>query len=166
MITTDRATMIRTLAPVLALVLAAGLAACGASSGPPSTSAAKPAEPAAPAASAAPAGDARAICVQAMTRSRECTETYIPALVDARAKLDVPAGIAAQVKADRAAVITAAKQEWATDSTDAAIAAMCDRMAATVAPDDVKLAKGCVAAADCGAFTSCLVPIMERHMAK
>jgi hypothetical protein len=147
----------------LSLILAAGLAACGASSSSTTpTSSAKAAEPA----SAAPAGDAKAVCVQAFTRSRECTDTYIPALVDTRAKLDLPAGIAAKVKADRAAVIAEAKQEWVTDSTDAAIAAMCDKMAGTVSPADVNEAQGCVAAADCAAFTSCLVPVMERHMGK
>ncbi|HEU4614383.1 MAG TPA: hypothetical protein VFS15_19945, partial [Kofleriaceae bacterium] len=51
--------------------------------------------PADPAAAPAQAGvDPKAVCIEAFTRSRECTDDFIPALVDARASVDQPPGIA------------------------------------------------------------------------
>ena len=111
--------MIRSLA-ALALGLAP-LAGCASDN----AQAAKPA----PTAQKASTDDPKAVCVATMTRSRECTDDYIPALVDARAQADAPPGIADAVKKDRNAVIAEAKQEWATDSQDANIAGMCEKMA-------------------------------------
>ena len=56
------------------------------------------------------------LCVAFITHARTCTDQYIPALVDARAAADMPAGIKAEVAKDRDGVIAQAKQEWATDS--------------------------------------------------
>src|SRR5512140_2550386 len=67
---------------------------------------------------AASSDDLHPTCVALMTRSRDCTDAFIPALVDARAAADQPPGIADQVKQDRDGVIAHAKAEWATDSTD------------------------------------------------
>jgi len=104
------------------------------------------------------------LCVAAMTRARACTDVYIPALVDTRARLDKPAGIAAEVAADRDGVIAAAKQEWASDSTDSGIAAMCQHMTANVSDQDRAESSACLEQQDCGAFTSCLTPVFARHL--
>jgi len=123
---------------------------------------ATPAAPAAPAASATP--DDHALCVQLMDQSRECTADYIPALVDARAAADVPAGIAARVKADREGVIAQANQEWANDSQDAAIDARCSALPPLDADRDA--ARGCLAKAACGEFVACALPLFAKHFAK
>jgi hypothetical protein len=102
------------------------------------------------------------ICVDVFTRARSCTPQYVPALVDARARLDRPAGIAARVRADRAAVIAEAMTEWKVDSTDAAIAATCELLTAAAA--GVDHARSCLAQDDCAAFVSCLTPVVEHQL--
>jgi hypothetical protein len=114
------------------------------------------------------ASDDKALCIAVLTRSRVCTDDYIPALVDSRAKLDKPAGIAAEVKADRNAVIAAAKQEWAEDSKDDKIAANCEHMVAGMTEGDHQdsaTARDCISK-DCAAFTACVMPLFEKHLAK
>ena len=117
---------------------------------------------------ASTADDNKALCVQVFTRARACTDDYIPALVDSRAKYDKPAGLADEVKKDRAAVIAQAKQEWAEDSKDAAIAQTCDRIAPQMIddPSTVETARGCLAQQACGGFTTCVMPLFEKHVAK
>lgn len=112
----------------------------------------------------AQASDAMAACTQTFVRQRECTDTFLPALVDTRARLDKPAGIAEQVKTDRAGVIAEAMTEWAVDSTDEAIAQTCARLTATVDANEAAAAQACLAATDCAAFTTCMMPIVERHL--
>jgi hypothetical protein len=136
---------------MIRIALLSLLAACG------STSDAAPAHPAATSASP------HEVCVQMFQRQRSCTDQFIPALVDARARLDMPAGIAAQVKADRAGVIAQANTEWASDSTDAAIEQTCTRI--TDDPD-VPTAQSCLAKAGCDPFVSCIVPVLEKHLHK
>ena len=136
---------------ILALSLFA--AACGTTSD---------AAPATKTTAAAP--DDHATCVQVFTKQRTCTDQFIPALVDTRAKYDNPPGIAAQVKADRAAVIAQAKAEWATDSTDAAIDQTCSKLAAD--HDMVATAQGCLARTACDAFVTCITPVFEKHIRK
>ena len=104
--------------------------ACGPSN------AAAPAPTAPRTAQAGSTGDAKAVCVEVFSRNRTCTDQYIPALVDLRAKHDQPAGIAAEVAADRNGVIAQAKTEWATDSQPAAIDATCTRIAAGLTDAD------------------------------
>ena len=139
----------------LTLAAAVSAAACG------STSDAAPA----PTTARAQASDPSASCVEVMTRNRTCTDDYIPALVDARARHDVPAGITDAVKADRAAVIAEALGEWAEDSKDAAITAMCERMAASgrASPVDVETAQACLAQAACGPYVACVIPVFEKQ---
>src|ERR1700690_127059 len=103
-------------------------------------------------------------CTDVFVRARACTDQYIPMLVDLRAKLDHPAGIADSVKADRNGVIAQAKAEWANDSTDASIAQTCARNAAM--PGDAEAAASCLAKTDCGEFTACIAPLFEKHLAK
>ncbi|MBS1121565.1 MAG: hypothetical protein H6Q90_3793 [Deltaproteobacteria bacterium] len=143
---------------LLALPVAA---ACG-------TTEAAPAQPSAPRAQPATT-ELHALCVEVLTHNRTCTDTYIPALVDLRAKYDVPAGIAAEVKADRDGMIAAAKQEWATDSADEAIAATCTKMASALdqpPPHDADAARACLTQTDCAAYTACIMPFFEKRFAK
>ncbi len=106
------------------------------------------------------------VCVSVFQKQRSCTDQFIPALVDLRAKLDNPPGIAAKVKADRSAVITEAKKEWANDSKDAAIAQTCTKLVATPDKDMVATAQGCLAKSACDAFVSCIMPVIEKHLHK
>ena len=141
---------------LLPLVLFA--AACGTTSD---------AAPAAPAKPAAAASSERDVCVQMFQRQRTCTAEFIPALVDLRARLDLPAGIAASVKSDRSAVIAQANEEWKHDSTDAAIGATCDHLATEAHdPADVQAIQGCLAKTDCGTYVSCSMPVLEKHLHK
>ena len=139
-------------------------AACG-------TTEAAPAQPQSPpkAQRASSDSDMQQLCVEVFTRNRTCTDTYIPALVDARAKYDNPPGIADKVKADRDGIIAQAKQEWASDSTDEAIQSICTRLVASLSDDDRAdgpKARECLAAADCGAYTTCIMPQFEKRFAK
>lgn len=147
------------LVTLLALALAP---ACGTSDAAPSG----PASPKAQPASASP--DAKALCVEVFSRNRTCTDQYIPALVDLRAKYDKPAGIAAEVAADRDGIIAIAKTEWATDSQPAAIDATCTSIAAQLGagdPADITAAQACLAITDCAAYTACIMPQFEKRFA-
>jgi hypothetical protein len=101
--------------------------------------------------------------VQGLTKARVCTAQYIPALVDVRASLDHPAGIADAVKQDRDAVIKQAMGEWANDSTDASIQAACDQMPPFSGADH-DAAVGCLAQDDCNAYVSCIMPIVTKRL--
>jgi hypothetical protein len=138
-------------------------AACG------TTSDAAPAAPATPAVPQAASPQAlQQQCVATMARSRACTDQYVPALVDARARLDRPSGIAAAVQSDRGGVIAQARSEWIKDSTDEMITERCQAIVAHLTPEaqaDVSSAQRCVAQAECSAFVACVMPIIEQHLA-
>ena len=147
--------MNRFLALVCLVPVALFAAACGTTSD------------AAPAPKQAAAPTDHDTCIAVMTKNRACTDDYIPALVDSRARADQPAGIRDAVAKDRAAVITQAKAEWADDSKDPAIAAMCERMTAQPLPQDlVAMARGCLAKDACGAYVACITPVFEKHLSK
>ena len=117
----------------------------------------------------ASAGDAKAICVEVFTHNRTCTAQYIPALVDLRAKYDVPAGIAAEVAANRDQVIAQANEEWATDSQPAAIDAMCTKITGNLSEGDradLDAIQACLSIQDCSAYTACVMPYFEKRFAK
>ena len=112
----------------------------------------------------APAGDdGRSPCVAVFELQRECTDAFIPALVDLRVRLDVPPGIAETDRKDgRDALVAVAMEEWSHDSTDEAIARTCERMPAN---EEMKAkAKECLAKAGCGPFVECILPLIERHL--
>ena len=147
------------LVPVLALLIPACSASEAAAPAPAAPTRAQPAS----------AGDAKAICVEVFTHNRTCTAQYIPALVDLRAKYDVPAGIAAEVAAHRDQVIAQANEEWATDSQPAAIDATCTQIAANLGDGDRDAFGGiqaCLSIQDCGAYTACVMPYFEKRFAK
>jgi hypothetical protein len=107
------------------------------------------------------------MCIAGFTRARTCTNEYIPALVDARARVDHPTGIADAVKADRNAVIAKAMEEWAHDSTDDAIRTNCQHIVATLSDTDRAdgpTAQACMATPDCAAYTACIMPIFAKHL--
>jgi hypothetical protein len=144
--------MIRSIA-----VIALALAGCGSKPAPTTTSP-KPTT----------ADDQVAVCVASMTKSRECTDDFIPALVDARAQADAPAGVADAVKNDRDGVIKQAMEEWKTDSQDANIRSRCEAMAADVhvASEDLAATTDCNSKSDCKQFTSCTVPVVAKYFHK
>lgn len=154
-------------ASVLVAALALFAPAC-------STSDAAAPAPAAPVqAQAQPAtggtGNAKDVCVAVFTHNRTCTAQYIPALVDLRAKYDVPAGIAAEVAAHRDQVIAQANEEWAVDSTPEAIDATCTKLTASAGPKDHSDMAGiqqCLTIQDCAAYTACVMPYFEKRFAK
>ncbi len=141
---------------VLVVVLANAVAGCASQDAQASPSSQKPV--------AASAASHVQPCTDVLVRARTCTDQYIPMLVDLRAKLDHPAGIAEAVKADRDGVIAQAKAEWANDSTDASIARTCAQNPGL--PGDAETAASCLAKTDCAAFTACIAPLFENHLAK
>lgn len=146
------------LAPLLALLVPACSASEAAAPAPVAPAQAQPAS----------TSDPKAVCVEMFTRNRTCTADYIPALVDLRAKYDVPAGIAASVAANRAAVIAQANEEWAEDSTDAAIDATCTKIVANLTPAvlaDVGGIESCLAIEGCADYTACVMPYHEKRFA-
>jgi hypothetical protein len=145
------------LAPLLALFL---IPACG------SSEAAAPPPVGPSQAQPASTGDAKALCVEVFTRNRTCTDQYIPALVDLRAKYDQPAGIAAEVAANRAGVIAQAKTEWATDSLPEVIDATCTKITGSLGEADQAGVQACLANQDCAAYTACVMPYFEKRFTK
>lgn len=110
----------------------------------------------------------KAACVEVMTKSRECTNEFIPALVDIRAKYNNPEGVAEAVKTDRDKVISQALTEWAVDSKDDAIVRTCEKMAAEAPATDAEAAtaKECIAKVDCAGYVACIMPQFEKRFAK
>ena len=114
------------------------------------------------------AANAQAACVDVMAKNRECTNDFIPALVDVRAKYNNPEGITEAVKADRQQVISKALAEWAVDSQDAAIARTCEKMAVESPANDADAvtAKECLAKTLCTEYVACIMPQFEKRFAK
>ncbi len=116
-------------------------------------------------------GDMDAMCREAFARERTCTDDFIPALVDARIELDLPAGIAAEGKKEggRDGLIKQAKEEWSKDSEPAAVAAKCAEMSPKVPADQkaelMEAHKKCLAMSECKAFVECVMPITKKMLA-
>ncbi len=107
-------------------------------------------------------------CSEIFVRQRDCTDLFIPALVDARIKADKPAGITARAAAEgRDAIIAEANGEWAEDSKDEAIAATCDKVVDSVPPEQApklqEAGDACLAEASCDAFVACVLPMLEAR---
>jgi hypothetical protein len=104
----------------------------------------------------------QATCRPFMQRMRACSETFIPALVEARVQRDDPPGLAAQdARIGREALVKEAFDEWANDSKDTAIDATCEHIAQAVAParhGELRAAVGaCMEQSGCDAFVPCAV---------
>lgn len=105
-----------------------------------------------------------AICRSFMQRQRACGQPFIAALVAARVQADTPPGIARRdQEIGRDALVQEALSEWAEDSRDAAIAAVCDDIASAITPaKEVQLrdsTSACLAEESCDAFVACAVPL-------
>jgi hypothetical protein len=118
-----------------------------------------------------PAGPTPAeVCVTARTRERECAAEFVPALVDLRIRIDIPAGIARTGRnaRGRTRLLATAQTEFQADSTDERIAASCQEMAASIPADQlgpmVTAQQQCIAAADCAAFVECQMPLTEQRL--
>jgi hypothetical protein len=155
-------------------LLVAILAACTAgadqpvspASGGPDGSAA-PAEPSEP--TAAADGDPAAACAAMFVRLRECTDEFIPALVSWRVELDVPAGIADQDRdRGRDALVSDAMTEWETDSTDGAIAEMCNRIITSIPPEQLgamlDAGSECETKSSCADVVTCIEPMQRDRL--
>ena len=155
------------------MFLAAGLTALAACAGSSAQ------EPAAHPVSAAPAtqhvaagdtvSDPGATCVASFVRQRECTDVFIPALVDARIAADRPAGIAAAAAAGgRDALVAEAKAEWTVDSQPEAIAATCAHMLAALPSPALESAlaqaEKCLGETRCDDFVACELPIIASML--
>jgi hypothetical protein len=155
-------TMSRTILSSLLLAFVAGAAACGGADKPATAATTTTGAQGNPAATT---GSPRDTCVATFTRQRECTDIYLPALVDARVANDLPAGIAAKAAepGGRDEILATAQTEWATDSTDASIGATCDGVLARMPPEQVEGMTGqasqCLAAETCQAFVDCVIPM-------
>jgi hypothetical protein len=146
------------IATALLFALAPLVAACGtASEAAPAPAPAKP---------AATSGDFQTACMTVMQRNRTCTDDFIPALVDMRARKDMPAGIAEAVAKDRAAVIVRAKEEWVNDSKDEVFARQCQALGEHATPENIAAGEACMAKDTCGEYAPCIVSVMETSFHK
>ena len=156
--------MIRVLSPTLLVLAAPGwLAACGSSAAPEP----KPAVTAVPAPELRAAGDPadpHATCVAMFEQQRACGDVFVPALVEARVRHDVPPGIAERDRAEgREALLTVAHQEFQIDSTDEAIATTCQRIVEGDPDRAAGLAgraEACLEQTDCANFSGCAIEIV------
>ncbi len=147
-------------------VLVLAVAACGGSSPEP----AKPPPPQQPAARTA--ADVVPMCKRIFARKAACADDYLPVLLDLRVELNLPPGIGDEVKAQgRDAVLAVAHTELARDTEPAKVEALCETAATNAKdapPERVEglLAQGdrCEAAADCKAFSVCVVAIDRGFM--
>ncbi|MCA9675884.1 MAG: hypothetical protein H6709_06205 [Kofleriaceae bacterium] len=120
-------------------------------------------------AAAAAEGDPHAVCVRAFQRQRACTDEFIPALVDARVRLDRPPGIADQDRElGRDQLVAMALEEWHTDSTDDAIEASCTSLQDAMPPDQqrqmTEQVGRCLDADACASFVDCLIPVVTSQL--
>jgi hypothetical protein len=144
----------------LSLVLVLVAAACGGAETPAETPQPQP---------VATTNDPHSVCVQAFQRQRECTDEFIPALVDARVRKNAPPGIAEKdQELGRDKLVEMALEEWKADSTDAAIEQRCTDMASKMPPEQLQQATDqigqCLAAEGCSAFVDCLIPAIEPQL--
>jgi hypothetical protein len=108
-------------------------------------------------------------CLAVVDKQAACGDDFLPALVDLRVKLDLPPGMADKGKTPegKAALVTAAQEEWKTDSVDPKRTEMCISSVARMPPEAAKGmaedAAKCLAAADCKAFVACITPFHEKR---
>ena len=101
----------------------------------------------------------RDACQAVVAREAECTDAFIPMLVDARIKLDRPAGIR---DGDRGELIVAAKAEWLEDSKPAAVERTCSKK--KVAEATAAAYGKCLKQTTCDAFVKCVAPLVEQTL--
>lgn len=119
------------------------------------------------AASPAPSDGLYDACKAVMEKSRACTDDYIPALVDMRIELDLPAGTKADAETEgRDALIAKAMEEWKGDSTDEAFEKQCtnvnDKMPAEHREKSITVSNECAAKDACSDFVACIMPLQKE----
>lgn len=113
--------------------------------------------------------DPKSSCVAVSRRQRECTDSFIPELVDARIRLNLPDGIAKRAKTEgRDAIIAEALSEWSSSSLDEAIELKCEELVESTDPEELEpiLVGGedCLGESDCAVFAECIVPVLEGQL--
>ncbi len=111
--------------------------------------------------------EAQSICVSSFHRQRDCTDSFIPALVDARVAVDVPPGIrAAGQGAGREELIKEALEEWKADSQDGAIGSTCEKMMNAPAGRERSFApmKACLEKQRCEEFVPCEIAVISAEL--
>lgn len=111
--------------------------------------------------------EAQSICVASFHRQRDCTDTFIPALVDARVAVDVPPGIrAAGQGAGRDELIKEALSEWSTDSQDGAIGSTCEKMMSEAERRERSFQplKSCLEKQRCEEFVPCEIAVISAEL--
>ena len=132
-----------------------------------------PAEKPAPQTATHTADDLVPMCKRIFARKETCADDYLPVLLDLRVELNKPPGIGDEVKAKgRDAVLAIARTELASDTQPDKVAATCGGAAAQMAkapPERASQLLGqgvkCEAAADCKAFSMCVVEIDRGFIA-
>jgi len=153
----------------MALVIALFLVGCGSSKSAPK----EPGEPKKPVASEGGEMDLLTVCVKTFERQYECTDDFIPALVDIRIKNGLlPASVANLPKQEggREKLIEMAMEEWKTDGTEPKLTESCKTMIQVVSAEESEelrvAGEKCLAATDCKAFVDCMMPVVEKQMLK
>jgi len=157
----------------MALVIALFLVGCGSSKSDPK----EPIEPKEPVASEGGGMDLLTVCVKTFERQYECTDDFIPALVDIRIKHGLlPATVANLPKQEggREKLIEMALEEWKTDGTEPKLTESCQTMIQVVSAEESEeeseelraAGEKCLATADCRSFVDCMMPVVEKQMLK
>ncbi|MBI4701675.1 MAG: hypothetical protein HY744_11045 [Deltaproteobacteria bacterium] len=106
---------------------------------------------------------ATAACTSMMDKAVSCKDPFVEMLVDLRAELDFPKGIAKRAKSfEKPKLLADAKKELATDFADPKRTETCGAMAKKIAQADIDAVKACVAKADCKEFAACLKPTQKK----
>ena len=115
--------------------------------------------------------DLRAACAEEIRRELTCEADFVPMIVDARIRLDLPPGMAARARGPdgRDGLVAEARAEFAEDYAPDRIETICNHRqarAASLSPEaleDLRRDNGaCTGATDCRAFTACMAPILEK----
>jgi hypothetical protein len=144
------------------LLLAVLTASCGGSKPAPA--------PATPPPASHTAADLGPLCRAHYAHEQTCADDYLSALIDLRAELNQPPGIADELKAKgKPAMVELAKVEFTSDTAPDKVAAICDAMATKTPAEQVeplfKDGTHCAEMTDCKQFASCAVATERTYIA-
>lgn len=105
-------------------------------------------------------------CLGVIDRAAQCSEAFVPMLVDVRVNHDQPAGTAeADATEGREVLVAKARDEWARDSVEPARSETCNAMGPKTSAEDVAAYTACLASPDCSAFVACVAPLFDKTVA-
>lgn len=106
------------------------------------------------------------LCKRIFARQGECSAEFMPMLLDARIRADMPAGIAAKAGAPggRDALLAEGLTELKHDSSEPGVSELCIQVAASAQGDGTAQA-ACLTQADCAGFAACMMPGIEKGLA-